>query len=156
MQLRARRGNVQRVRLIFAKFLDRFALLIRGNQQGRFCGINFFSIRKHEGRLAMELFQEPLARTLQPRLSVTRKSQAEGFVTLRKPLPVCTLAGMGIRFIDGGDCARIDIAAKASDNTGSKTAILPGKRLRMGKPPEHLSSATTEPIRGIAKHMRLA
>ena len=95
MQLRARRGYVQRVGLIFAQLLNRLAFVIRGDQQRRVCWINCLSVRKHQGRLAMELFQEPLSRTLQPRFPVTRKRKAESLVHSQEAATRLQLGGRG-------------------------------------------------------------
>ncbi len=132
MQLRARRGYVQRVGLIFAKFLDRSALMLGGHQQRRFCWINCFSVRKHQGRLAMELFQEPLSRTLQPRFPVTRKSQAESLVHFQEAAARLQFGGRGHQIDSRGRLRAHRKCPKGQRQYGKENGNLTGKKTPHG------------------------
>ena len=83
MEFCARRRDVERVGLVFAQLLDRFAFVISGDHQRRFGGIGI-SVGKHNAGLVTECGQESLAGAVQPRFAKPGERQSEGIVDLQR------------------------------------------------------------------------
>src|SRR5258708_19396645 len=85
-----RRGHVEPVRLVLAKFLDHFAFVVCFNFKGRGTGVGIRG-KQNDSRLPPYLMQKPLPSALQPPFAVSHKRAPETPITLHPtflPLPL--------------------------------------------------------------------